>query len=109
MTRAKEVVYSVTLQVDEAVASEWVEWMRDVHIPEVMATGCFEAWEMRRCLEPVDAGGPAYEIRYLCASLEHYRHYQEAHASALQAAHSERYGGRVKASRRLFGSMETRS
>ena len=109
MTRVKEVVYSVIVQVDEAVASEWVEWMRDVHIPEVMATGCFEAWEMRRCLEPAEDGGPVYEIRYLCATLEQYRQYQETHAPALQAAHSERYGGRVKASRRLFGSMETRS
>lgn len=109
MTRAKEVIYSVTLQVDEAVASEWVEWMRDVHIPEVMATGCFEAWEMRRCLEPVETGGPVYEIRYLCASIEQYGQYQKQHAPALKALHTERYGDRVKASRRLFGSMETRS
>ena len=109
MTRAREVVYSVTLRVSAAVVTEWVDWMRDVHIPEVMATGCFEAFEMRRCLEPPDSNDPLYEIRYLCASLDQYRAYEENHAPALKAAHTERYGDRIQATRKLFGSLETRS
>ena len=107
--RAREVVYSVTLRVDASVAADWLAWMRDVHIPEVMATGCFEAFEMRRSLEPVETGDPVYEVRYLCQSIEQYRRYQETYAAELQAKHATRYSARVEASRRLFGSLETRS
>ena len=35
------IVYNVTCNVENPMASEWLEWMKTVHIPEVMATGCF--------------------------------------------------------------------
>lgn len=109
MDRGKEVVYAVTLRVDSAIAGEWLTWMQTVHIPDVMATGCFEAHELRRLLEPGDAGRAAFEIRYLSASREDYQRYQEIHAARLMAEHTARYGERVEASRRLYGSMETRT
>ena len=109
MEHRKEVVYAVTVRVDESIAVEWLTWMQHVHIPEVLATGCFAAHELRRLLEPKEAGRATFEIRYLCASQEDYRRYQEVHASRLQSEHTSRYGGRIEASRRLYGSMETRS
>jgi len=109
MNSAREVVYSVTLHVQDDVMTEWTAWMLGSHIPEVMATGCFEAYEMRRQLEPGVPGRTTFEIRYLCASMDTYQRYQEEHAPRLQAAHSARFGGRFEATRRLFGSMEIRS
>ena len=109
MNPAREVIYSVTLLVDNDVASEWVTWMLKAHIPDVMRTGCFEAYEMRQQLEPSVLDRTTFEVRYLCASLETYRRYQEEHAPRLQAAHTERFEGRFEASRKLLGSMETRS
>jgi len=109
MNPAREVVYSVTLYVQEETVSEWLTWMLNTHIPEVMATGCFEAYEIRRQLQPEDEGRTPFEIRYLSASIDDYLRYQEAHAPRLQAAHTARFPGRFEATRRLFGSMETRS
>jgi uncharacterized protein DUF4286 len=109
LDRGKEVIYSVTLRVDSAIAGEWLTWMQTVHLPNVMATGSFLAHEVRRQIEPGDAGRVAFEIRYLCASREEYQRYQELHAARLQAEHTARYGERVEASRRLYGSMETQT
>jgi uncharacterized protein DUF4286 len=109
MNLKREVVYSVTLQVNEDAVSEWLGWMLESHIPEVMATGCFEAYEIRRQLEPSVPARSSFEVRYLCASMEDYRRYQSRHAAGLQAAHTARFGGRFEASRKVFGSMETRS
>ena len=109
MNTAREVIYSVTLLVDNDAVPEWVTWMLEAHIPEVMHTGCFEAYEMRRQLEPSVEGRATFEVRYLCASMEVYQRYQEQHAPRLQAAHTARFGGRFDATRRLFGSMEIQS
>ena len=34
-------IYNVTIKIDIARADEWLTWMREEHIPEVMATGYF--------------------------------------------------------------------
>jgi len=34
-------IYNVTIKVDHSIAIEWLEWLKSVHIPEVIATGCF--------------------------------------------------------------------
>ena len=31
------IVYNVTVSVDENITSDWLAWMKDEHIPEVMA------------------------------------------------------------------------
>ena len=35
------IIYNVTCHMDLALAEEWLRWMQEIHIPEVMATGCF--------------------------------------------------------------------
>jgi hypothetical protein len=109
MNPAREVIYSITLHVQNEAMAEWQAWMLESHIPEVMATGCFEAYEMRRQLHPVEESRTTFEIRYLCRSMDDYLRYQETHAQTLQAAHLARFTGRFEANRKLFGSMEKRS
>ena len=105
MNRDREVIYSVMVHVNNDIVSEWLSMMLKEHIPEVMATGCFETYEMRREIEPQLEGRTTFEIRYISPSLETYQRYQDHHAPRLQAAHSSRYGGRFVATRRVFGSL----
>jgi len=106
MSPDREVVYSVTLHVQNDAVEEWTTWMLESHIAEVMASGCFEAYEMRRQLHPVEEGRTTFEIRYLCRSMDDYLRYQETRAQALQAAHLARFAGRFEATRRLLSSLE---
>ena len=34
-------VYNVTVSIDESVREEWLNWMKNVHVPDVMSTGLF--------------------------------------------------------------------
>ncbi len=36
-----EVLYSITVHVDESCADEWLSWMRAVHVPQVLREGGF--------------------------------------------------------------------
>ncbi len=43
-------LYNVTITIDLDVHEDWVRWMRETHIPEVMATGMFVSNRMSRLL-----------------------------------------------------------
>ena len=32
-------IYNVTTNIDESVHDEWLHWMKEIHIPDVLATG----------------------------------------------------------------------
>ena len=44
------IIYNVTVNIDHEVHDAWVAWMKDVHIPDVMATGLFLQSRMLRVL-----------------------------------------------------------
>ena len=94
------VIYAVTVEVDAAVARDWQEWMGAVHIPDVLATGCFTGAEIARRDDPAAPDGAVvFVIEYRARSAEQLRVYREAHAPALQQVHGARYGATARATR----------
>lgn len=95
------ILYNVTINVDDSVAEEWLDWMKTVHIPDVMATGMFV--ENRICrIEAFEEGGKSYAIQYLAPSREHYDRYQAEFAEKLQEDHTKRYQGKFAAFRTIL-------
>ena len=99
------IIYNVTVNIDHASHDEWVRWMRDVHIPEVMATGYFLENRFAKVLVE-DQGGITYSIQYLCKSMEDLHEYQREHAPRLQQDHTKRYEGKFVAFRTLLETVD---
>ena len=57
-------IYNVTINIDEGVHDEWLTWMRDKHVPDVLATGKFSHAKMTRVLVEEDQGGITYSVQY---------------------------------------------
>lgn len=94
--------YRVSVQVDAAVAAEWLEWMQATHIPDVLATGCFTGCTVTRQVEPVASRGrESFLLEYGLVSLERFAEYEARFAAALRQAHTARFAGRFDASRSL--------
>jgi len=91
--------YDVTVHVDREIAEDWLGWMRGVHVPEVLATGCFDSCEISRLVQPAEADHSGFLLSYRAASLESVAEYQRTCAPALQQDHAERYRGRFSATR----------
>ena len=97
------IIYSVTVTIDASIEGDWLPWMREVHIPDVMATGYFVERSMQRLLDPKpDKGTATFNIQYLCKSMAELEAYQKNAAEALQKDHTERYKGRFAAFRTLL-------
>ncbi|WP_421941412.1 DUF4286 family protein [Pedobacter sp.] len=94
-------LYNVTLILEDSVAEEWLQWMQEVHIPQVMGTGMFVS---HRLLKVVDSPneGVTYCAQYVVDNLSLYNEYQDKYAPELQAELNERYKNRFVAYRTLM-------
>ena len=97
------ILYNVTVSLDASIHTDWLEWMRNVHIPEVMATGYFVEYKICKLLVDDEI---TYAIQYNCETLEKLNEYQEKYSPALQQKHTERYKGKFGAFRTLLEIIE---
>jgi len=73
--------YTVAASFDDpSVADEWLAWLRDGHIAEVLAAGARSAQIVR-----IDGEQSSLEVRYEFASREDFAAYERDHAPRLRA------------------------
>lgn len=96
------ILYNVTIKVERQIHEDWLKWMQDVHIPDVLATHLFTEHKLCRLLSVDDEDGITYAVQYFCTDMERFQEYQEKHARQLQEAHSSRYKGKYVAFRTLM-------
>ena len=96
------IIYNVTVNIEDSVHNEWLRWMREVHIPDVMNTGMFVENRILKVIGDEESGGSTYSIQYICKSMNEFRQYEEVFAPALRAEVNERYKDKFVAFRTLL-------
>jgi hypothetical protein len=96
------ILYNVTVNIEHNIEAEWLQWMQEKHIPDVLATGYFSNNKICKMLSGEHDGGVTYSIQYLCKDEAMLNEYQEKHAPALQKEHTEKYAGKFVAFRSLL-------
>ena len=76
-------LYNITIGIDKEVESEWLQWMKTVHIPEVMRTNLFSDFKIYKVLHDEDEGNTSYSIQYLAQTLDEVTVYFEKFAPAI--------------------------
>jgi len=99
------IVYNVTISIDKQIANDWLGWMREVHIPDVMATGHFRDSKICR-IHGEEEGGKTYAIIYTAFSEDDLNQYEKEHAPKLQAEHTEKFSGKFASFRTLLSVVE---
>lgn len=94
-------IYNVTINIDASIHDEWLRWMQEVHIPEVMATGCFTEQRMLKVLN-VEDEGTTYSIQYTFKEMKDMETYRERHAQRLQAETMKKFRDKFVAFRTLL-------
>ncbi|MBW7868810.1 MAG: DUF4286 family protein [Brumimicrobium sp.] len=95
------VVYNVTVSIDKDIAETWLQWMKEVHIPDVMLTNHFRDCKLCR-VHGEEEGGYTFAIMYTAKSQEDLDMYQNLHASRLQREHTQKFQGKFAAFRTLL-------
>jgi hypothetical protein len=80
-----------------------MDYMVNVHIPEVLATGMFTGHKMFRLLTRFDEEkGTTYNVQYYLNNIQDYYSYQELHAPALKDDMLQQFGSKFMTFRTLL-------
>ncbi len=95
-------IYNVTTKLNPGIEVEWLEWMKDTHIPEVIQTGCFTESRILRLLESDDSDGFTYTVQFMAETKAAYEQYLEVHAALLRNRTLSKWNNKVIAFRSLM-------
>jgi len=99
------VVYNVTISVDLSVEKDWVTWMKEQHIKDVLKTGCFT--EARFCrIIGEEEGGATYAVMYLSNTQADLERYQTSFAPKLKQDTQNKFGNKFAAFRTQLSVLE---
>ncbi|MCB0475600.1 MAG: DUF4286 family protein [Flavobacteriaceae bacterium] len=92
-------IYSVTINIDESAEQEWLRWMENKHIPDMLATGKFFEAKMCRVMIDEDSGGITYSTQYTTESKEMLERYYTEDADKLRHETVRLFGNKFVAFR----------
>ena len=85
-------IYNVTVQVYKEIATPWLQWLVNEHIPQVLRTGCFSHYQLVKLLDVDESEAITYAIQYYADSRELIDRYLNEHADELRQSGLEKWG-----------------
>lgn len=79
-------IYNVTINVVEEAHDDWLQWMKEEHIPQMLDTGKFIKALMTKVLVEEEMGGITYSVQYTTRDKATLEAYYEENADELRAA-----------------------
>jgi hypothetical protein len=93
-------MYNVTCQVEDSIHEQWLLWMREEHIPEVMSTGCFTQALLLELKDPIISNEHfTYAIQYQYQTLADFETYAQQFGPGLKQKTMDLFGDKVVAFR----------
>lgn len=85
------ILYNVTVNIENDVEEEWIAWMKNKHIPDVMATGQFFDHQFYRLIGELPNNGSTYSIQFFAHSMREIDNYLTNFAPALRDDHIRKF------------------
>lgn len=99
-------LYNVTVGIDKDKEQEWLDYMTNKHIQDVMSTGLFVQSKMYKVLHDQDEGTVSYSIQYFAKNIEDIQQYLEVFAPALIEEHRKKFADKHVAFRTLLEEVK---
>src|SRR5882724_6185194 len=99
--------YKVKIDIDKSKEQEWVQWMKEKHIRDVVNTGYFTDFNFYK-INIIENGKDlkenivTFEIVYTCNTIEDYYAYKEKASKDLQREHTDKFDGYFHADRVVY-------
>jgi len=79
------IIYNVTINVQEEIHDKWLKWMKEDHIPDMLATKKFSKALMTKVLVQEPMGGITYSVQYTAENKQMLENYYAENAEELRA------------------------
>ena len=78
------IIYNITVNIDESVHEQWLQWMQTQQINKMLATGKFTSARIVKVLVDEEMGGITYSVQYFAPTKEALEEYRRDHENELQ-------------------------
>lgn len=96
------ILYNITFTVNNEIEEDFVNWMKETHIPDIFATGLFIEHKFFRLLNSPDDQVTNYSLQFYAESTKKLIEYEGRFAHALRYETQARYGQKALAFRTLM-------
>lgn len=96
------IIYNVTIKIAAQIHDDWLQWLQQEHVPEVVGTGCFTHAVITRLLETDESEGPTYAVQYHSESKALYNRYIEKFAGIMRQKSFDKWGNQFIAFRSVM-------
>lgn len=96
------ILYNVTIKVHDSIHKEWLQWLKEIHVPDVMQTQCFSSFKILRLLEIDETEGPTYAVQYFAESKALFNLYIEKFAKQMRDNSFTKWGDKFIAFRSVM-------
>ncbi len=79
------VIYNVTINVQEDIHDEWIKWMQEEHIPDMLDTKKFQKALMTKVMVQEPMGGITYSVQYTAESKDMLERYYSEDAEDMRS------------------------
>jgi hypothetical protein len=84
------IIFNDTVIIEEAIQEKWLKWIKEVHIPAVMATGHFKSYQVLNVIDSPNEG-VTYCIQYHADGINDFNQFYSKHLHRLQEAHNQEF------------------
>lgn len=77
-------IYNVTIKINHTIEQEWLSWMKNIHLQDVMATGKFDSYTFSELMDHHDEEGKTFVVQYYTSAKNRYEDYIQNHAPLLR-------------------------
>jgi hypothetical protein len=99
------ILYNITINVSPEIEQDFITWMKETHIPEMMQTGIFYEFKFLRLMHDSDDGSVNYATQYFTNTIDQMMDYERNHAPAIRAKTQARYQDKAIAFRTLLETV----
>lgn len=84
-------IYNVTIQIEDSVHDQWLKWLKEEHIPDMLATGKFSQARICKLVSAESIGGITYAVQYHTPDMATLEQYYQEDADRLRRESLEKF------------------
>ena len=96
------IIYNVTIKVEHSILTDWLIWLKEEHIPDIISTGYFTHAVIFHLLEADDIEGITYAVQYHAESKALYNRYIEQFSDEMRKKGIDKWGNKFIAFRSVM-------
>ena len=97
--------YNITALVNHSILEEWIQWQKEINIPEIIATGSFSGFRFSRLLDHDESEGKTFVIQLFADTKNDYENFIESFDKELRKKAFDKWGNDFVAFRTLLENV----